>query len=127
MKQEIKQLWVEALRSGEYIQGKKFLNVIGHGENNFCCLGVLCDIYQKQEDTVKLVTGVSNLYGVEKVVYFETSPNRTIDSVLPEAVWEWAGLKDCSPIDSEQRFLWEYNDILDKSFTEIADIIEKDL
>lgn len=33
--------WIEALQSGKYRQGKGFL----HRKNRFCCLGVLCNIY----------------------------------------------------------------------------------
>lgn len=40
MNKDVKDLWVKALRSGEYKQGKKSLQ---HGEE-FCCLGVLCQI-----------------------------------------------------------------------------------
>lgn len=41
MKSELKTKWVEALRSGEYTQGKHRLRT---KDNDFCCLGVLCDI-----------------------------------------------------------------------------------
>ena len=44
MKQEIKEKWVSALRSGEYKQGKEGLRIY----NEFCCLGVLCDLYIKE-------------------------------------------------------------------------------
>lgn len=40
MDQRIKQLWLVALRSGKYEQGKRFLRA---GEQ-YCCLGVLCDL-----------------------------------------------------------------------------------
>lgn len=40
MKKEIADKWVEALRSGEYNQGRGYLRV----ENEYCCLGVLCEI-----------------------------------------------------------------------------------
>lgn len=43
MNPEIKKQWVDALRSGDYKQGKNCLRF----ENRFCCLGVLCDIYTK--------------------------------------------------------------------------------
>lgn len=36
--------WVEALRSGEYKQGK---NRLRSNDDEFCCLGVLCDQMQK--------------------------------------------------------------------------------
>jgi hypothetical protein len=44
MNQEIKAKWVAALRSGEYVQGQRYLN----GPDGFCCLGVLCDLYGKE-------------------------------------------------------------------------------
>jgi hypothetical protein len=47
MKPEIKQKWIEALRSGEYDQGKHYLRNTG---NQYCCLGVLCDIYSKETE-----------------------------------------------------------------------------
>ena len=40
MDAEIKRKWVEALRSGNYQQGRNHL----HRDNKFCCLGVLCQI-----------------------------------------------------------------------------------
>ena len=40
MNQEIKQKWVEALRSGKYKQTTYVLR----REDSYCCLGVLCDI-----------------------------------------------------------------------------------
>jgi hypothetical protein len=36
--------WLVALESGEYEQGTDFLR----NENTFCCLGVLCNIYNKE-------------------------------------------------------------------------------
>lgn len=41
MDSEVKQLWIDALRSGKYKQGLGKLR----DSNNFCCLGVLCDLY----------------------------------------------------------------------------------
>ena len=38
---EDKPLWLKALKSGEYKQGKKALK---NPNNEFCCLGVLCDV-----------------------------------------------------------------------------------
>lgn len=42
MRAEIKELWLEALRSGRYEQGNGVLFDATH--NQFCCLGVLCDL-----------------------------------------------------------------------------------
>lgn len=41
MKAEIRQRWLEALRSEKYSQGRNLLRQEG---NAFCCLGVLCDL-----------------------------------------------------------------------------------
>ena len=44
MKPEIQAEWVAALRSGEYKQGT---GVLRSEANEFCCLGVLCDLAVK--------------------------------------------------------------------------------
>lgn len=41
MKTELKQKWLDALRSGKYKQGKGLLR---DRNDCFCCLGVLCDV-----------------------------------------------------------------------------------
>ena len=41
MNQDIKGRWIAALRSGKY---KQHPGVLRSGENEFCCLGVLCDV-----------------------------------------------------------------------------------
>jgi hypothetical protein len=41
METSLKQKWVEALRSKKYKQGKSALRST---DNEFCCLGVLCDV-----------------------------------------------------------------------------------
>lgn len=41
MKAELKQKWIEALRSGEYKQGRMYLR---DTSDRYCCLGVLVDV-----------------------------------------------------------------------------------
>ena len=48
MKPEIKKLWVDALRSGEYKQAREVLRT--NGGTSFCCLGVLTDLYCKSNN-----------------------------------------------------------------------------
>ena len=44
---ENQKLWVEALRSGKYLQGKERL-VQKDGPNiTYCCLGVACKLYEE--------------------------------------------------------------------------------
>ena len=45
MKAKIKDIWVKALRSGKYKQTIYRLN----RDNEFCCLGVLTDLYLKEK------------------------------------------------------------------------------
>lgn len=44
--EEIAAQWVEALRSGTYKQGQRYLHV----GDSFCCLGVLCNLYSQEWD-----------------------------------------------------------------------------
>jgi len=67
MKLEVKKLWIEALRSGKYEQGRGALNKDG----KFCCLGVLCDLAVKagvevevNKDAVKKVFYNGNAWGL---------------------------------------------------------------
>lgn len=53
MKPEYKKRWVEALRSGEYKQGKGALERGG----NFCCLGVLCHTMREELNIPREVGG----------------------------------------------------------------------
>lgn len=41
----IKSEWLEALKSGKYIQGTTSLRNIENGITKHCCLGVLCEIH----------------------------------------------------------------------------------
>lgn len=47
MNEELKKRWVEALRSGRYPQGKGLLRDVN---GNYCCLGVLEEIREKNID-----------------------------------------------------------------------------
>lgn len=47
MKREIREAWVEALRSGDFRQGKSKLSCDGA----YCCLGVLQTLYPEQLPT----------------------------------------------------------------------------
>lgn len=40
----LKAEWVEALRSGKYVQGRQRLKRVMGGGTTYCCLGVLCEV-----------------------------------------------------------------------------------
>jgi hypothetical protein len=121
MNSEVKAKWIAALRSGEYEPGRGELRSVS---NCFCCLGVLCDLYQKEHPEVEWV--VANH---DKRVY---EFNRQ-SQVPPLSVWkEWAQMNEANPVVSltnspyTQGSLAGMNDFGD-SFETIADIIEEHL
>ena len=48
MDKEIKEKWLEALRSGEYIQGEGQLARERFDKIEYCCLGVLCEVATRE-------------------------------------------------------------------------------
>lgn len=85
MKKEVKEKWLEALRSGKYTQTSSVLrDSADDGKYGYCCLGVLCDIYAQEND-----------------MKWEGSPEawqiHGVNQVLPKEVQEWAGLDDENP------------------------------
>lgn len=119
MKQDVKEKWVAALRSGEYQQTQSELKDLRGG---FCCLGVLCDLYLnekglKWEHDREGHNVVDGEYGL-----------------LPPSVSEWAGLDNNPQVlyatKSEREQWWSLstiNDVFDGEFPLIADLIEAQL
>lgn len=107
MDKEVKAEWVEALRSGEFEQGRQFLRTQG-GE--YCCLGVLSELSVRRH-IIEMHTdkdGITQYDG-----YF---------SYLPEA------LRDLFSISSEETdILMRMNDVDKSSFEHIADWIEANM
>lgn len=73
--------WVEALRSGEYDQGKRKLSQNGL----YCCLGVACDVYQKEVGDLE-VTSFTTINDSIALRFDEEA------NYLPYKVLEWLGL-----------------------------------
>jgi hypothetical protein len=124
MKKEIKQLWIDALESGKYKQGRRALRK----GNNFCCLGVLCDLYNKE-------TGGLNSYWDGNNFLIGEGDGFAYDATLPMDVAHWAGLHDDDP-EVDGNTLSTHNDgtdelfhviIAPKNFKEIAALIRKHL
>jgi hypothetical protein len=103
--QVLKAKWVEALRSGEYKQTRNYLQ----DEYGFCCLGVLCEVMglENTEDDILDITRY----------YYEGDYNI---SLFP------GNLGSDLEIDHDEGTLVNMNDN-GKTFSEIADWIEKNL
>ena len=120
MKPEIKQKWLDALRGGEYSQGRFQLR---DDDNNFCCLGVLCDLYLKEhnKEWVK---------GEEQFAYLIPSQDGNSGEILTNEVIEWSGLKLHNPeltFGEDHGVITDLNDHENYSFEQIADLIEVQL
>lgn len=87
MKEDIKKIWVDALRSGEYAQGDGRL----YNGEDYCCLGVLCDIHNKMTKA-GIWTHNTDEDGIDWVVYRDNVYGYDNGEVLPRAVCEWADI-----------------------------------
>ena len=105
MKPDIKQAWLTALRSGNYQQGQGYLR---QGDQ-YCCLGVLCDLYGKAVGPEWEAVSQGHHYMHEA------------HTTLPMKVQEWAGLMSPNPLD-----LAAMNDT-GSTFEKLANIIEEGL
>jgi hypothetical protein len=114
MDPEAKKAWLEALRSGRYKQGQGKLRREG---DEFCCLGVLCDLGQDRDKKWRKV-GLCYAYGSLDDTTIPPDEVRDKSGLNPETVGA----------------LWRMNDgvtstgkIQGKPFSEIADWIEANL
>lgn len=116
MNQEVKQKWLEALRSGRYQQGKEFLAK----DNKFCCLGVLCEL--------AVSAGVITAYQFDESTRSYGDGMERAIKTLPDKVQEWADLSSPNPIISYRGLisLAGLNDT-GEAFETIANIIEQKL
>lgn len=91
MKPDVKELWLTALRSGEYEQAKGTLRgKVADEKEGYCCLGVLCEIAVKQ-GAIPEPTQRTQAWG-ETSYFYGSDDDDANDSVLPPSVAEWAGL-----------------------------------
>mgnify|MGYP001438297913 CR=1 FL=1 len=103
MKYNVMKKWVKALRSGEYKQTRGTLV----DRDGFCCLGVLCDIANK-----------------ENVVELHDYQDR---GNLPCKVMKWSGIEDSyGERKGRRKALAILNDFNRYSFKKIANVIEKE-
>lgn len=125
MKKDIKNLWVQALRSGKYKQGYIALRE----GNTYSALGVLCDLYRINEDNGYWTTIV---WDSDPVCYWFRVGVYTCYAFVPTHVSFWSGLDT-----GDGRFyVWDRDMLIPKSvlglndkegldFNQIADKIDK--
>lgn len=132
MNPQVKEMWVNALRSGEYNQATGKLKT----PQGFCCLGVLTDLYVKEKNQEWILQS-NNPEVIDPEDYYTFQQT---DDFLPTSVSNWAGLNtNCPEVMVENDYCEEYSDdeyvpkelsdLNDNgaSFIEIADLIESQL
>lgn len=149
MDPRIKQMWIAALRSGDYKQAKRRLRIEhSDGSASYCCLGVLCELYRQEtgegewlDDLVNLPAQdaadndesyiahdiISNNTNALASPRFHDGAKDKDGEVVPTAVREWAALSQSDPTyggpNSNDSSLADRNDE-GYSFEQIADIID---
>lgn len=108
MNPEIKILWLDALKSGEYKQGRHALCKINKkGEKEYCCLGVLCEVAIKNGIDLRIEDHDGEFSYDGNVAYH------------PKKVADWSGLTN-----TDASLLIRINDGSD-SFESVIKEIEK--
>ncbi len=133
MKKEIKDRWLSKLRDPEMKQTPGALGYKSKdGAEQFCCLGVLCEI--AVEDGVLTREILDN-----GTFQYITTDGERQRMVLPYAVQRWAEIAENPEVnvtgfdvtidggEREYASLSELNDYAGKSFSQIADVIDKTL
>ena len=120
MKPKIKKKWIEDLRSGKFEQGKHNLRSV---DDKYCCLGVLCDIYVREQDEDDERNNWSK--------YYADTDTYSVDgrtSFPSPKILEWAGLNKGTvtlDINGEPVEIIDLNDVEGYSFEQLADLIEE--
>ncbi len=122
MNLKIKQLWINALSNGEYVQGSKRLR---DKENHFCVLGVLCDLYVRHRHDCRWKP-------MEAKTGFRIVGKRDIhwcEDYLIEPVMKWAGLDSYNPVVEHSGKKVSLSSLNDQGieFKTIARLIDKQL
>lgn len=122
MNTEIKQKWLDALRSGDYKQTTGALKTT----KGFCCMGVLCDIIKTELDAEwEQPSGITD--GFIDLHCFNFLGN---SQFLPSEILEYVGLhyQECSIAihDANSKVYTNLAELNDNgtSFSDIADLIE---
>lgn len=117
-RQEIKTMWLEALRSGKYRQAQGRLQRQTENGIGFCCLGVLCDLEVKRTPS----SFWEQTQSTSEIVYsFKTDPSDYgISGFL-----DYATIKRLDMTELFQNKVADMNDA-GASFADIADVIESE-
>lgn len=131
MDPEIKELWLDALRSGEFKQSKGLLwgdirdrHDDPTGELGYCCLGVLCKVmgWDLHDADGRIFTGIAS--GPPELV----GPNASAGDIISatDATDDYLVGTVSGLTHNNRSYLASLNDN-GMTFAEIADVIEREL
>lgn len=115
MDQQVKQRWLNALRGGDYKQGRYTLRRPGNtvSEDTYCCLGVLCDVVDSSRWISQSWDGEPSPFA-----YGHSGNSHSLD----DEAMTIAGVND-----DDVEILMNLNDFQLRSFGEIANYVEANL
>ena len=126
MNSQVKEKWIAALRSGEYEQGDGKLRT----RKGYCCLGVLCDLYSKENAWDWEFRGDDETIHLPMDYWYFDEESE----FLPISVMEWSGLKtNCPEVNvNTDAYEGDYDLIANLndagySFDALSNIIEEQL
>lgn len=106
--------WVQALMSGDLLQGNGKLHTIIDGKDMFCCLGVACEIHQSELS----ITGIRiDSFGDGRYVSYVTKTGPVLSTTLSTEAREFYALSG-----TQQNLLINLNDT-GAEFAQIAQVI----
>lgn len=98
MNPEIKELWVNALTSGDYKQGQCYLSTSEGDRTEYCCWGVLSDLAVKAGITTVDDTKVESYRGEVTLRRYGSVLDTHSARYPPREVLEWAGIDTDVPV-----------------------------
>ena len=128
---ELKQKWIEALRSGKYAQSQLALK----NADGYCCLGVLCDIagvgtWEEPDFRLTLTSEEQEREReAQEFCGYDSEPGEALPTTVLMEDGELSEylLRRWGITDRQQRDLIDMNDNQKASFGAIADYIEANL
>lgn len=84
------QLWVDALRSGKYKQGRHALAYELDNQKFFCCLGVACEVAIENGLEIEVTRQGESC---RTCIFYDLS-----EGLLPTRVQKWFGLPSLNPV-----------------------------
>lgn len=128
---EARKLWIDALRSGEYLQTTGTLRRNTSDGPRYCCLGVACEVYQKHVGDLEVKPSIfgqmtnfdeqSSILPVKVQAWLDMNSHGSFE--LQEGDKQPAWVKDMNRKRTHS-FLTEQNDQCGATFVDIANIIE---